>query len=244
MAGHSWRFPPAPLRSSFVATTAVALAVLIVVASLARARLSLDGLYVWKAVALFVAMLLLAVGYLAANHPFARFGPANQTTISRALLAALVAGFVGEHNSSSAAATAAALTLAITGLDGLDGWLARRSRLSSDFGARFDMEVDALLVMVLSILAWQFGKAGPWVLLSGLLRYGFLVAGWVLPWLARPLPPSRRRQLVCVVQIAGLNLAIVPAIHLPASAPVAAVALAALVYSFTVDVVWLWRHAG
>ena len=227
-----------------MATTAVALAVLLGVASVARVCLSLDGLYVWKALALFVTMLLLALGYLAANHPFTRFGPANQTTTIRALLAALVAGFVGEHGSPSAAGAAAALTLAITGLDGLDGWLARQSRMASDFGARFDMEVDALLVMALSILAWQFGKAGPWVLLSGLLRYGFLAGGWLRPWLARPLPPSRRRQLVCVVQIGGLNLAIVPAIHAAASAPVAAVALAALVYSFTIDVVWLWRHAG
>jgi len=244
MVGSTWRFPPAPLRSSVITTAVLALGVLLGVALVARVRLSLDGLYVCKALALFVTMLLLAVGYLAANHPFTRFGPANQATTARALLVALVAGFVGEHSSTSAAATAAALTLAITGLDGLDGWLARRSGLASDFGARFDMEVDALLVMTLSILAWQFGKAGPWVLLSGLLRYGFLVGGWLLPWLARPLPPRRRRQLVCVVQIGGLNLAIVPAIHASASAPVAAVALAALIYSFTIDVVWLWRQAS
>ncbi|MEP7307514.1 MAG: CDP-alcohol phosphatidyltransferase family protein [Acidobacteriota bacterium] len=232
------------MRSSFIATTAVALAVLLGVASVARLCLSLESLYVWKALALFVTLLLLAVGSLAANHPFTHFGPANQTTTVRALLVALVAGFVGENGSPGAAAAAAGLTLAITGLDGLDGWLARRTRMASDFGARFDMEVDALLVMILSILAWQFGKAGSWVLLSGLLRYGFLVAGWLRPWLARPLPPSRRRQLVCVVQIGGLNLAIIPAIHAPVSVPVAAVALAALVYSFTIDVVWLWRHAA
>ena len=66
------------------------------------------------------------------------------------------------------------------------------------------MEVDALLIMVLAILAWQHGKAGAWVLLSGLLRYAFVAAGWLAPWIARPLPPSRRRQTICVVQIAAL----------------------------------------
>ena len=126
-------------------------------------------------------------------------------------------------------------------LDGVDGWLARRSSLASAFGARFDMEVDALLIMALAVLAWQHGKAGSWVLLSGLLRYAFVAAGWLLPWMARPLPPSRRRQTVCVVQIVGLCAAVSPIFPPGASAPVAAVSLAALAASFLVDVVWLWR---
>ena len=35
-------------------------------------------------------------------------------------------------------------------LDGLDGWAARRQGLVSAFGARFDMEVDALLILALA----------------------------------------------------------------------------------------------
>ena len=46
-------------------------------------------------------------------------------------------------------------------LDGVDGWLARRRGMSSAFGARFDMEIDALLVQVLAILVWRYGKAAP-----------------------------------------------------------------------------------
>jgi multidrug efflux pump subunit AcrA (membrane-fusion protein) len=38
-------------------------------------------------------------------------------------------------------------------LDGVDGWLARRHEIASRFGARFDMEVDALLILALSVLA-------------------------------------------------------------------------------------------
>ena len=63
--------------------------------------------------------------------------------------------------------------------------------MASAFGARFDMETDALLIQVLAILAWQYGKAGPWVLVSGLLRYLFVAAGWVWPWMREPLFPSR-----------------------------------------------------
>ena len=39
--------------------------------------------------------------------------------------------------------------------------------MASAFGARFDMETDALLLLVLAALAWQFDKAGAWVLASG-----------------------------------------------------------------------------
>jgi phosphatidylglycerophosphate synthase len=131
-----------------------------------------------------------------------------------------------------------------TALDGVDGWLARRSRMASTFGARFDMEIDAVLVMALATLGWQHEKAGWWILFAGLLRYLFVSAGWVWPWLRRPLPPSRRRQAICVVQVVGLGIVIVPAIMPPLSTTVAAAALTMLSYSFLVDVVWLWQHAG
>ena len=115
----------------------------------------------------------------------------------------------------------------------MDGWLARRTRMSSAFGARFDMETDALLILVLAILAWQYGKAGPWVIASGLLRYLFVAAGRVFPWMGRPLPPSRRGRAICIVQIVTLSLAIVPAIAPPASSFLAAAGLLALSYFFS-----------
>jgi hypothetical protein len=81
------------------------------------------------------------------------------------------------------------------------------------------------------------------VLASGLLRYAFVGAAWQWRWLARPLPASRRRQAVCVIQVAGLIVAVAPMIQRPVSASVAAVALAALCYSFLVDILWLERRA-
>ena len=140
------------------------------------------------------------------------------------------------------AASAVAASVLVTLLDGVDGWLARRHRIASDFGARFDMEIDALLILALSVLAWQFGKAGAWVVLSGALRYVFVIAGARWPWLQAPLPPSRRRQTICVVQIVALTVAVVPAVPVSLSTPLAAVALAALVSSFLVDTLWLWQR--
>ncbi len=170
MVDPSWRIPDAPLRISFAATNAVALVALLCTASALRAVLPLSGLYPWKAGAVFVSMLLLATGFVGAHHPFARFGPANQTTTLRAVLVALVASFARRAPGSreSRPRRPASRWRSLCSMV-LDGWLARRSRMASDFGARFDMEVDALLVMVLSILAWQFGKAGPWVLRVGTL---------------------------------------------------------------------------
>jgi hypothetical protein len=80
--------------------------------------------------------------------------------------------------------------------------------------------------------------------LSGLLRYLFLAAGWLAPWLRRPLPPSRRRQTICVVQIAGLILALAPIVTSPLSTVLAAVTLLTLCYSFLVDTLWLWHHTA
>ena len=178
-----------------------------------------------------------------ANHPYEAFGPANYVTAVRALLVALVAGAIGEPRADSLATAAVVVAVVGTMLDGVDGWIARRSKMASAFGARFDMEVDALLIMALSVLAWTYGKAGAWVLLSGLLRYVFVVAGWVWPWMERPLAPSRRRQTVCVVQIVSLIAVVSPVVSPPASALIAASALAVLAWSFFVDTWWLARRA-
>ena len=194
--------------------------------------------------ALFAIVVAFTVVLLHDNHPFARYGPANQITTVRAVLVALVASLIGEPRLPAVATWAAGVGVIVAMLDGLDGWLARRSRMASDFGARFDMEIDALLVLALAVLAWRYDKAGAWVLLSGLLRYLFVAAGWRWRWLQRPLPPSRRRQAICVVQILALILVMLPVVTPPFSTLLAAVALGALCYSFLIDIVWLWRQEG
>jgi len=157
---------------------------------------------------------------------------------------ALVAGLVGEPRDPAIAAAAVAASVAVTLLDGMDGWLARRHRIASPFGARFDMEIDALLILALSVLAWRHGKAGAWVVASGLMRYGFVAAGAAAPWLRAALEPSRRRQIICILQIAVLALVMLPGLQPPISALLAAAALAALAGSFLIDTVWLWRRAA
>jgi len=243
MIATHWRLPDAPLRASAVATTLLALVAVVAIAASARVVIPLGDLYAVKAGATFAGVMLLSFGFLRRHHPFSRFGAANQITTIRAMLVALIAALLGEPRIPIVAATAAMTSLLAAALDGVDGWLARRHRIASDFGARFDMEVDALLILVLAILVSQFEKAGAWVIVSGLLRYLFVGAGSFRPWLRAPLAPSRRRQAICVVQILALTLALLPAVEPPLSALIAAAALASLAYSFIVDTLWLWRRA-
>jgi phosphatidylglycerophosphate synthase len=159
------------------------------------------------------------------------------------VLTALLFGLIGEGGSAAVLWTACALAMLAEGLDGVDGWLARRGGWASPFGARFDMETDALLIAVLALLVWSLGKAGVWVLAAGLMRYAFVAAVYPFPWMARPLPPSRRRQAVCVVQVLTLTLALMPILAPATSAALAAAGLVILIYSFVVDIHWLARHA-
>jgi phosphatidylglycerophosphate synthase len=122
--------------------------------------------------------------------------------------------------------------------------VARRRDEVSAFGARFDMELDALLILVLCLWLVAAGVLGYWVLALGAMRYAFVLAAVRWPYLAEPLPQSRRRKLVCVVQVAALLVAITPAVGEIIKVWTVAGALAALTLSFAVDVAWLYRHAN
>src|SRR5438874_10472434 len=126
MIATTWRLPDAPLRSSAVATTSIALLAGVGLAAAARTGLPVGSLYEVKAPLAFGTMMLLSLGYLQEHHPFARFGSANQITTVRALLVALVVSLIGEPSLPALAASAVAASVLVTLLDGVDGWLARR----------------------------------------------------------------------------------------------------------------------
>jgi hypothetical protein len=115
----------------------------------------------------FAAAVLLACGaglvlWLAARHLAARtFGAANAVTLVRGTLVVLLAASLGAGATAALAWIVVGLGAAAAALDAVDGVLARRRGESSAFGARFDMEVDALLILVLAALAWQHGKRRP-----------------------------------------------------------------------------------
>lgn len=169
------------------------------------------------------------------------FGPADLVTFVRVALAcgvaALVADSVGHVPVDTALVVLATVALV---LDAVDGWVARRTRTSSAFGARFDGEVDAFLILVLSV--YVAGSLGGWIVAIGAARYVFAVAGWALPWLRVGLPTRYWRKVVAAVQ--GIVLTVAAAAIAPPAITYAmlATALALLAESFGRDVWWLWCH--
>lgn len=231
------------LRSALICILTAAL-MLGAIALVGIHGLGLSAAYLAKSLLVFAVGAGLVLRTLAQDHPFASFGAANGVTVLRGALVALLAGLIGEPTGAQLPAWVTAAATAAAVLDGIDGWLARRNRMTSDFGARFDMETDALLIMVLAVLAWQFGKAGGWVLLAGLLRYLFVAVGMAARWLRRPLAPSLRRKSAAVVQVVALIVTVAPFVPAPLSGDIAALGLGALMVSFAVDVLWLYRCAA
>src|SRR5690242_5401656 len=175
------------------------------------------------------------------RNPAARLGPAGWVTLARATLALGVAALTADSFLRGIpVALFLALAAAALALDYVDGEVARRTGTVSDLGARLDGEVDAFLILALSVYVAPI--AGAWVLAIGLARYAFLVAGWPLRWMRAELPRRDWRKTVAATQ--GVVLAVAAADLLPLTLVQLAlvVALAMLAESFGRDVLWLWRH--
>nr|WP_223830396.1 CDP-alcohol phosphatidyltransferase family protein [Nocardiopsis quinghaiensis] len=164
-------------------------------------------------------------------------GPADLVTLVRSVLIGTVTALVADGGHVWPVVALASVALA---LDLVDGPVARGTRTESSFGARFDMEADAFLILVLSVHAAL--ALGPWVAVIGVMRYAFVLAGRAAPWLRAPLPPSHMRKVVAAVQ--GVALVAVSSRLLPhwGAVAVAVGALALLVWSFGRDAVCLWRR--
>jgi phosphatidylglycerophosphate synthase len=175
------------------------------------------------------------------RHRTDRLGLAGWVTLARASLAVGVAALVAESFQRDAPVTMlVALTALALVLDAVDGKIARRTRTTATLGAQFDAEVDAFLILVLSVYVAR--SAGAWVLAIGAARYVFLAASWPLPWMREQLPPRYWRKFVAATQ--GVVLAVAAADVLPQAVNRAALlaALVLLAESFMRDVWWLWAH--
>jgi phosphatidylglycerophosphate synthase len=235
---HSIRRPTADILLS-----SIALAALTGLLGFAAAGLLNLGTDYWLRAVVGFCLAAGVIGTMALRRPaIERFGAANRVTFLRVAFTVLAAAAIGESPDAALSWSIVVLITLTLFLDGLDGYLARRTQTMSAYGARFDMETDAALILVLSLLAWQFGKAGVWILAAGGMRYAFVLSARVLGWMRRPLPPSRRRQAVCIWQSALLLGVISPLFPSPASDLLAAGTVLMLGASFAVDIRWLWRQ--
>ena len=232
-----------PLRA--LADLALGLLPLAACAFTTSRLLELPPQYFADVLGIYALMAALVVRFLPPDLPPPGLGAANQITLVRATLVVPVAGLTLQPALPTAAALwwIVAICAVALALDGVDGLVARRRGQETRFGARFDMELDAFLMLVLAVLVWRTGRVDAWVLLIGALRYLFVVAGWRWPLLTAELPASLRRKAICVVQGVGLIVCLAPIVPPELTTRVALGALALLVYSFAVDVIWLIVNA-
>jgi phosphatidylglycerophosphate synthase len=169
-------------------------------------------------------------------------GAANRVTLARAVLVGAIAALVSD-GFVRATPVAAVIALAVPALllDAIDGRVARRTDTVSPLGARFDMEVDALLILVLSIEVSR--TLGAWVLAIGAARYALGAAGVLLPWLRAPSPARTWGKIVAAVQGITLTAAVAQVLPSVVTMVVVACALGMLAESFGRQVAWLWQYA-
>jgi CDP-alcohol phosphatidyltransferase len=166
-----------------------------------------------------------------------RLTQADRVTLARAALVAVAAALVAdsfvESGSVAILVSVAAVALA---LDAVDGWVARRT-VTGSVGAKLDGEVDAFLILVLSVYVAR--SVGVWVLAIGAARYAFLAGEWALPWMREQLPPRYWRKFVAATQ--GIVLTVAAANVMPAVVTRVSLAgaLVLLAESFGRDVRWL-----
>jgi phosphatidylglycerophosphate synthase len=167
--------------------------------------------------------------------------PASWVTLARATLAVGVAALVADSFTDDVP-VALLVTLAAVALvlDLVDGWVARRTAQETQLGARFDGEVDAFLILALSV--YVAPECGWWVLAIGAARYLFLAGEWLLPWMRAPLPPRRWRKVVAATQGVVLTVAAAGVLPLALMQALLLAALALLTASMAECTWWLWRR--
>jgi phosphatidylglycerophosphate synthase len=169
----------------------------------------------------------------------AALGPADKVTLARAILVGGVAALAADSLSRPVPVPVlVGLTIGALLLDAVDGYVARRTGTCSDLGARFDMEIDAFLLVVLSV--YLVPQVGGWVLAIGAMRYAFVLGIWTLPWMRATLPPRYWRKVVAATQGVALVVGSAGVLPRPLMVSCLLVALLLLSESFGRDVLWLW----
>ena len=192
---------------------------------------------IWLVLAATGSFLLLIWVNAGSWTPESVFGPANWITLGRLFL---VIALLFLPSTTLFGWILVGVSIAILVLDGVDGFIARKHRLESEFGEYLDKESDAFFMLVLCMTAYLQGRLDTWILAPGLLRYGFVLA----LFFARPGPQKEYRsnwaRWIYVVTVSGLLSVFVlpPFIHLP----VVIVVTTALFLSFAHYFRWLIRE--
>ena len=145
-----------------------------------------------------------------------RLGPANTITLARGILLACLAGHTAAPPETRPWSWAPFVVYAIAAAaDGLDGYVARRTRSISLLGANLDMELDGLGILIAVLYCLRTGVL-PWpFVVVGLLRYGYVASLWILRTrgvVTGPLTPSVLRRRLAGLQMGLLAFLMIPGV--------------------------------
>jgi phosphatidylglycerophosphate synthase len=176
------------------------------------------------AIAGAASLVVLGALYAGRFTPSGGFGAANTVTALRVVIVFVLSGL------SRVGPAAATLVVIFLALDGLDGYLARRPpSTASEFGARLDMETDALFVLAFGLKLAAVHRLGPWIVVPGLLRYAYGAVVSIVPRLGEA-PRSQLGRVIAGLMMTSLAVSAWPVetVH----RPLAAVAAVLVVFSF------------
>ncbi|MFO1417573.1 MAG: CDP-alcohol phosphatidyltransferase family protein [Methylotetracoccus sp.] len=137
--------------------------------------------------------------------PTTRFGSANAVSMTRLALAAMILSDPAPPAWFLAALAGAALLL-----DGLDGWLARRFRLSSRYGDLLDKEVDAFLTAALCLVLYRSTDLNASILIPAALRYLYVLRHEFAAQPIAPQPATRFGRMAGAIALGSLVVCLLP----------------------------------
>lgn len=153
----------------------------------------------------------------------ATLGAANWVTLARGGLIAVLAGFwlqpwPGRFDSSDWAGWLPGIVFITAALgDALDGWVSRLTNNQTLLGIYLDTRIDALGILVASLVAVGYGQLPKYYISAGLAWYLLRLAVWLREKSGRRCGEVKRRRGARVM--AGLQMAFLGLVLLPLFTP-------------------------
>ena len=178
-------------------------------------------------------------------------GPASWITLTRGGLIAALAGFWLQpwpgHDSGTewSAWLPGILYIAAAIGDALDGWVARLTGTQTLLGEYLDTRIDALGILVASLVAVSYGQLPGFYISAGLAWYLLRLAVWLRKKSGRPCGDVKRRRgarLMAGLQMAFLGLVLLPLLSPPSIHLAAVLVLLPFLAGFFLDWQMVCRH--
>ncbi|HKJ67851.1 MAG TPA: CDP-alcohol phosphatidyltransferase family protein [bacterium] len=141
-------------------------------------------------------------------------GWGNRVTIIRGMLFAAAGGFLATPSPNDLWQWMAGLLYLLAVLsDRFDGYLARRSDHVTLMGGRLDMRLDALGILIATLLGLRFNQLPIWYLLVGSTFYLFTLGKWYRARKKKPVYPllaDPGRPMLAGLQMGFLSISLLP----------------------------------